>query len=159
MSGLSTDWLPAEALLLLPGGHEWAALAVLVLAAAFFATGVPGTLVPLSFSSGALLGWPLGVAAVGAGALAGSLVLYSLVRRGARAAWRDRYGERLKRLREVVERGGILALIGLRLVGVPHALVTALCAAASVGTRRYAIATLLGTFPAIALSATAGAAL
>jgi uncharacterized membrane protein YdjX (TVP38/TMEM64 family) len=53
-------------------------------------------------------------------------------------------------------RGGLLPLIGLRLAGLPHLAVTAICAIASVGSRRYALATFLGIFPAIAISAVAG---
>jgi uncharacterized membrane protein YdjX (TVP38/TMEM64 family) len=96
---------------------------------------------------------------VAAGALIGSLVLYTLFEQGSQATLRHRYGERLKRLDNFASRGGILPVIGLRLVGVPHIAVTALCALAGVGPGRYALATIFGLLPAIALSATAGAAL
>ena len=162
MSNWLTDSLPSgaiDALLAMPFGEGWLALAFFALTASIYAAGVPGTLLPISFSSGALLGWSLGIAAVGGGAMIGSLVLYRLLQRGSRTALRRRFAERLDRLDALAERGGILPLIGLRLAGLPHIAVTALCALASVGTRRYALATFLGVLPAIALSATAGAAI
>lgn len=162
MDSALADWLPLgtiESLLAMPFGEGWVALAFFALAASVYASGVPGTLLPISFSSGALLGWTLGMAAVGAGAMIGSLVLYRLLERGSRASLRQRFGDRLKRLEALAERGGILPLIGLRLAGVPHLAVTALCALSAVGPRRYAVATFIGIFPAIALSATAGSVL
>jgi uncharacterized membrane protein YdjX (TVP38/TMEM64 family) len=162
MDSWLSDWLPMgaiDALLALPFGEGWAALAILALTASIYASGVPGTLLPLSFSSGALLGWTLGIAAVGAGVMIGSLALYRLLERGSRAALRERFSDRLKRLDEFAARGGILPIIGLRLVGVPHLAVTGLCALASVGPRRYALATFVGLFPAIAFAAIAGAAI
>ncbi len=154
-----SDWLPLEALLALPLGEGWLALGLLALTASIYATGVPGTLLPLSFSSGALLGWAPGIATVGCGVMIGSLVLYRLLERGSQTALRKRFAAQLDRLDSVARRGGLASLVGLRLAGVPHLAVTALCALAAVGTRRYAISTMIGIFPAIALSATAGAAL
>lgn len=157
-----TDWLPLGAidgLLAMPFGEGWLALAFFALTASVYASGVPGTLLPLSFSSGALLGWTLGMLAVGAGAMLGSVLLYRLLERGSQGALRTRYGKHLERLDSLAARGGILPLIGLRLAGLPHLAVTAVCALASVGARRYMLATFVGVFPAIALSATAGAAI
>lgn len=148
-----------EAMLAMPFGEVWLAAAILGLTASIYASGIPGALLPISFSSGALLGGALGMATVAAGALAGSLVLYALLARGSQATLRHKYGERLKRLNDLAARGGILPIVGLRLAGVPHVAVTALCALAAIGPRRYALATIIGLFPAIALSATAGAAL
>ena len=148
-----------EAMLAMPLGEVWLAAAILGLTASIYASGIPGALLPISFSSGALLGGALGMATVAAGALAGALVLYALFVRASQATLRQKYGARLKRLEGLASRGGILPIVGLRLVGVPHVAVTALCALAAVGPRRYALATIVGIFPAIALSATAGAAL
>lgn len=162
MNSALTDWLPLGAidtLLAMPFGEGWLALAFLALTASIYASGVPGALLPLSFSSGALLGWTLGLAAVGAGAMIGSLLLYRLLERSSHGALRRRYGDQLKRLDALAARGGVLPLIGLRLAGVPHLAVTAFCALASVGPRRYALATFVGVLPAIALSAIAGAAI
>lgn len=148
-----------EAILAMPLGELWVALAVLGLTASIYASGIPGVLLPISFSSGALLGGPLGMAVVSAGALVGALVLYALLDRGSEVALRRKFGDRLQRVDDLVSRGGILPIIGLRLAGVPHLAVTALCAMATVGIRRYALATIIGIFPAIALAAVAGAAL
>ncbi|MFA9200377.1 MAG: VTT domain-containing protein [Cypionkella sp.] len=152
-------WLPLEAVLALPFGEGWLALAMLALTASLYAAGVPGALLPLSFSSGALLGWAPGTATVGAGAMIGSLVLYRLLERGSQAALRERFASRLARLETLAQHGGVLPIIGLRLAGMPHLAVTALCALGAGRARRYALATALGILPAIALSATAGAAL
>ena len=141
-----------QAMLAMPFGEVWLAAAVLSLTASVYASGIPGALLPISFSSGALLGGALGMAMVAAGALIGSLVLYAPFERGSQATLRHRYAERLKRLDNLASRGGILPIIGLRLVGVPHIAVTALCKLAGVGPGRYALATILGIFPAIALS-------
>ena len=148
-----------EAMLAMPFGEVWLAAAILGLTASIYASGIPGALLPISFSSGALLGGVLGIATVAAGALVGALVLYALFARGSQVTLRLKYADRLKRLDDLAARGGILPIVGLRLVGVPHVAVTALCALAAVGPRRYALATIVGLFPAIALSATAGAAL
>lgn len=148
-----------DAMLAMPFGEVWLAAAILGLTASVYATGIPGALLPISFSSGALLGGVLGMVAVAAGALIGALVLYALFERGSQASLREKYRDRFKRLDELAARGGILPIIGLRLAGVPHVAVTALCALAAVGPRRYALATIVGVFPAIALSAIAGAAL
>ena len=72
---------------------------------------------------------------------------------------RERYARHLARLDGLASRGGIYPIIGLRLAGVPHLAVTALCAIAAIGPRRYAIATFVGVCPAISLTAIAGAAL
>jgi uncharacterized membrane protein YdjX (TVP38/TMEM64 family) len=157
-----STWFPldrVESLLTMPYGEVWMAAAILGLTASIYASGIPGALLPISFSSGALLGGALGMATVAAGALAGALVLYALFVRGSQATLRQKYGDRLKRLDELASRGGILPIVGLRLAGVPHIAVTAFCALAAVGPRRYAMATFIGLSPAIALSATAGAAL
>src|SRR5687767_6247803 len=104
-----------EAILAMPFGEVWLAAAVLGLTASIYASGIPGALIPISFSSGALLGGALGTVAVAAGALLGALVLYALLERGSQATLRQRYGDRLKRLDDVVSRGGIFSIIGLRL--------------------------------------------
>ena len=96
-------------------------------------------------------------AALEAGALIGSLLMYALLRRGSEATLRQKYGDRLEWLDRIAARGGILPIIGLRLAGVPHVAVTAVCALALVEPKRYALATIVGVFPAIALSALAGA--
>lgn len=162
MGDALTDWLPLEtieSLLAMPFGEVWLALGFLALTASVYASGIPGTLVPISFSSGFVLGGALGMLAVGTGAMIGAVALYIMLERGSRAALQDRFRKHLDRLESIADKGGLLPLIALRIAGVPHLAVTALCALAAIGPRRYAAATAIGIVPAIALAATAGAAL
>ena len=162
MESSFASFLPTDSidlLLAMPFAEVWLTMGFLGLTASIYATGIPGALLPISFSSGAMLGGVLGVGAVAAGATAGSVLLYVLLKRSSEAALRRKYGGQMQRLDDLASRGGILSIIGMRLVGVPHVAVTAICAFGSVGGRRYALATIVGLFPAIALSATAGASL
>ena len=147
------------AILAMPFAEAWLVAGILGVTAALYATGIPGALLPISFSSGALLGEVLGMAAVATGAIGGSLVLYAFLRRTPVSRLRDRCGDRLRKLEGLASNKKILAISGLRIVGMPHLAVTALCALTSVGPRKYAVGTFIGLFPAIALSATAGAAI
>ena len=136
---------------------EWMlGLAFVAVTATLIACGVPGVLVPLSFSSGALLGGWLGMAVVVAGALLGSHAFFMATRRWLASHVRTRWGERLHRFDGEIRRRGFLYVTGLRLAGVPHFLVTAASALSPIRPRSFALATLLGFLPAIALSAMAG---
>ena len=74
----------------------------LALTAGLIAFGVPGVLVPISFTSGALLGGWTGMAVVVAGAMLGSQALF-LVTRVWLGAWtRKRWGHRLQRFDEAI---------------------------------------------------------
>ena len=146
-----------ESILAMPFGEAWLALAFFALTASVYATGIPGTLLPISFSSGLLLGSAAGMAVVAAGAMLGAQALYAALERGPRTALRRKYSQHLDRLEGIAARGGILPIIGLRLAGLPHIAVTGICAVAAVGPHRYALATAAGVLPAIALSSIAGA--
>lgn len=138
---------------------EWlVGLALFFVTAALIAAGVPGVVLPLSFSSGALLGGELGIAVIAAGVLAGSQILFVAVRHFMPGRARLRLGEALHRFEEHVHRRGVLYVIALRVVGTPHFLVTAGSALAKVRPGRFAVASLLGFLPAIAITVTAGAA-
>lgn len=161
MDATLLGWLPLDAIervLAAPLGELWVALAFFAITASAYATGLPGTLLPISFSSGALLGVP-GTIAVAAGVVIGAQALYLMLERGSRSTLREKYGDHLSRLDGLVAKGGIIPLIGLRLAGLPHIAVTALCALAAVGPRRYALATAVGVLPAVTLSSIAGMAL
>lgn len=134
-------------------------LALLTLTATLVALGVPGVLVPISFSSGALLGSWLGVLCVVAGAVIGSQLFFIAMRRGFSARVRRRWGDRLDHFDRAISRRGFYYLLGLRLVGVPHLLVTGASALSAIRARSFALATLLGFLPAITLAAMAGSAL
>lgn len=143
----------------LAGSEMLLGLALLTLTAALVGFGVPGVLVPLSFSSGALLGGWLGMLVVVAGAVLGSHALFVATRRWLGAWFRQRWGARLERFDHAVGKRGFYYLIGLRLAGVPHVLVTASSALSAMRARSFALATMLGFLPAIALSAMAGSAI
>lgn len=139
---------------------EWLlGLAFLTLTATLIALGVPGVIVPISFSSGALLGGWLGVLVVIAGAVIGSHALFAVTRRWLAARVRRRWGARLERFDGELAKRGFFYLLGLRLVGAPHMLVTASSALSAIRQRSFALATLLGFLPAITLAAMAGSAL
>jgi len=142
----------------LVGSEVLLGLALLALTALLVASGVPGVLVPLSFSSGALLGGWLGMAVVVAGALLGSHAFFIAARRWLATHVRARWGERLQRFDRDIARRGFVYLLGLRLIGVPHLIVTAASALSPIRGRSFALATLLGFLPAIALAAMAGSA-
>ncbi len=153
---------PAEifqTVLALPFAEVWLAAAIAGITASTFASGIPGTLLPISFSSGALLGGWLAIPVVAVGAVAGSLVLYLLFERGSQAALLERYADKLARVEHLTSKAGVIPIICSRVIGIPHVIITALCALGSVGRSRYALSTLVGVLPAIALSATAGAAI
>ena len=142
----------------LAGNELWLGLAFVTLTAALVGSGVPGVIVPLSFSSGALLGGWIGMLAVVAGAVLGSHALFVVTRRWLGARMRKRWGERLERFDRAISRRGFVYLLGLRLTGVPHLLVTGASALSAIRPRSFALATLLGFLPAIALAAMAGSA-
>lgn len=140
-------------------GNEWLlGLGLAAITAALVGLGVPGMLIPLSFSSGALLGTWEGMAPVLAGALIGSHAVFVGTRKWFGPRVTRRWGERLRRFDAEIARRGLLYLVMLRLVGAPHLLVTAASALSPVRARGFVLATLLGFLPAIALASAAGSA-
>jgi uncharacterized membrane protein YdjX (TVP38/TMEM64 family) len=133
-------------------------LAILAVTATLVGFSVPGTLVPISFSSGAMLGGWLGMAVVIVGALLGSQAFFVATRRWLAARVRTRWGPRLERYDRAIGRHGLIYNVGLRLVGVPHFVVNAASALSPIRARSFALATLIGFLPAIALAAMAGSA-
>ena len=149
-----------------PESLSWLAAAIrneLFLAALFFtatavliAFCVPGILIPAAAASGAILG-PIGAtAAVALGALAGSQLFFVVARSIARDRLSSRLGGRLEAFRQKVTRYGLWYVMGLRLIGAPHFLVTAASALIPIRHSTFALATLLGLLPVIAIAATAG---
>lgn len=135
------------------------AFALAGLTATLVACCVPGTIVPLSVSSGALLGGWEGAIVVTGGALAGSMALFLASRHLLHDRLRARWGSRLTNLEGHVGKRGFFYVVGLRIVGVPHFLVTAGSALAGVRARSFVAASLLGFLPVIALSSNAAALL
>jgi uncharacterized membrane protein YdjX (TVP38/TMEM64 family) len=141
-------------------GSEWLlGLLLFTLTVTVMSLGVPGVLVPISFSSGALLGGWEGMAVVGIGALLGSQVFFTVTRRWLGGRIRRRWDARLRRFDGEIARRGFFYLLGLRLLGVPHLALTAASALSPIRARSFALATLLGFLPAIGLAAMAGSAI
>lgn len=134
------------------------ALAFLGLTTAVMAFGVPWVLLPISFSSGMLLGGRLGIVVMLVGTVIGSQALFVVARRWLAEPIRRRWGHRLQRFDGELRKRGFWYLIGLRLIGAPHLFVSAACALSPLPARKFALATLIGLTPAIALAATAGSA-
>lgn len=138
------------------GSEPLLALGLLLLTATLVACGVPGVLLPISFSSGVLLGGWVGMLVVVAGAVLGSQALFVAARHW-RAGWlKRRWGARLSRFDRSIEHRGFYYLLGLRLVGAPHMLVTTSCALSAIPARSFVLATLIGFLPAVATAAMAG---
>ena len=131
------------------------ALALCGLTVALVALCVPGTILPLSLSSGALLG-VAGGAAVFAGAVIGSHLLFLASRHFLRERIHARLGARLAPLERHFEKRGFVYVAGLRVAGVPHVLVTAGSALSPVRARSFLAATALGFLPAIVVGSSAG---
>lgn len=156
----AVNWLfeqfPFLAVLL--GSELLLGLTFLALTATFIALGLPGMLLPISFSSGALLGGWTGMTVVVLGAVIGSHVLFLVTRRWLAASIRRRWNDRLAKYDRDIAQRGFYYLLGLRLAGAPHMLVTGACALSTIRARSFALATLLGFLPAIALASAAGSA-
>lgn len=135
------------------------ALAYLGVTAAVMAFGVPWVLLPISFSSGMVLGGRLGVAVMLVGTVLGSQVLFVVTRWWLGGPIRRRFGHRLERFDGELRKRGFFYLVGLRIVGAPHLFLSAACALSPLRARTFALATLIGLTPAIALAVTAGSAM
>ena len=145
---------------------SWALESKLLLAALFFfvtaaliALCVPGVLVPMALSSGALLGPWQAVAAVTLGALAGSQLFFMAARYFATDRLRERLGPRFLDFQRRCAGRSIWYLVGLRLVGAPSFLVTTGSALMPIRASSFAAATLLGFLPAISIAAATGSAI
>ena len=144
----------------------WAVESKLLLAGLFFlvtaalvAFCIPGVLIPVALSSGALLGAWQAVAAVALGAVVGSQLFFLCARYLASERLRARLGPRLEGFERRVSGRGIWYVAGLRLLGAPNFLVTTGSALMPIRSSSFAAATLLGFLPAIAIAATTGSAI
>jgi uncharacterized membrane protein YdjX (TVP38/TMEM64 family) len=100
----------------------------------------------------------VGVSVVLIGSVIGSQLLFIVARKWMAGPIRNRLGHRLTRFDGELRKRGFFYVVGLRLAGVPHLLVSSACALSPLKARHYALATLIGLTPAIALAATAGSA-
>ena len=120
------------------------------------AAGIPGVLIPATLATEALAGPVAATATVSMGALGGSLLLFAAARRWGAPKVAARLGGRLESFGQRFADHGILYVIGLRLIGTPHVLVTVGSAMMPMRVPAFATATLLGCLPAIVLAAVAG---
>jgi uncharacterized membrane protein YdjX (TVP38/TMEM64 family) len=113
----------------------------------------------MSLSASALLGGWWAIAIVSLGALAGSQALFLAVRRldGGRSA--AKLGPKFQRFETCFARYGLWSVVGLRICGAPHFLVTGGSALLRVPAAGFALATLAGLLPVVALAAGAGSLL
>lgn len=132
---------------------------VFMATAILFALCVPGVLIPIAISSGALLGAWEAAGVVALGAVAGSQLVFVTTRQFAGDRLRARFGTRIEAFELRFAAHGFSYLILLRLLGAPHLLVTAGSAASRVRAATFAAATLIGLLPVISLAAAGGSAI
>lgn len=148
---------PILGLAAMPGGAVAVALALGLVTAMLVGFSVPGTLAPLSFLSGVMMGFG-GVLVVAAGAFVGSHFLFLATRHLLRERMERRFGARLAGVQAHLAKKGPAYVAGARLAGVPGLMVTAGCAAAPISARAFGSASLLGMLPAIVVATSAGSA-
>ena len=149
---LSLDWIPVHSALLVAG-------VTFGLAAVLMACGVPGIIVPLSLTSGAMLNAEIAAAAVAAGGTVGAHAMFLLARTSLRERVRARIGGRLDGMEQAFARRGALFVLGLRLVGAPSVALTGACALLPIRQSTFALVSFAGFLPAAWLAASVGSAL
>ena len=130
--------------------------ALLLVTTSLVAAGIPGVLIPATLAAEAVAGPVAATATVSMAAMGGSLLLFMAARRWGSPVAASRLGSRLESFERRFMAHGIWYVIGLRLVGTPHMLVTVGSAMMPMRAPAFAAATLLGFLPAIALAAMAG---
>jgi uncharacterized membrane protein YdjX (TVP38/TMEM64 family) len=120
---------------------------------------VPGFLLPIAASSGAMLSLWLAAAAVAGGALVGSMAIFAVSRYFLSDHVPRRIAGFLKKFEERLGSHGAWFVLVLRLGGAPHALVSASSALMPIRASSFAVATVVGMSPAIFFAAAAGAAI
>jgi uncharacterized membrane protein YdjX (TVP38/TMEM64 family) len=123
------------------------------MAAAASASGIPGLIVPLTIVSAAIFGPVQAAIAVLLGVIAGSQFLFVLLKSLGRDRLPARVGGRFEAVERVIQKRGLVCLIGLRIVGTPHLLVTGASALLPVRHIHFATATALGMLPVVCVSA------
>jgi uncharacterized membrane protein YdjX (TVP38/TMEM64 family) len=122
------------------------------------AAGTPGVVIPATLAAEALAGPVAATVTVSMSALGGSLLLFAAARRWGSPVMSRRLGSRLISFERRFAAHGIWYIVGLRVIGTPHMIVTVGSAMMPVRAPAFAAATLLGFLPAIALAAMAGSA-
>lgn len=122
------------------------------------AAGTPGVVIPATLAAEALAGPVAATVTVSMGAMGGSLLLFAAARRWGSPVLSRRLGSRLISFERRFAAHGIWYIVGLRMIGTPHMIVTVGSAMMPVRAPAFAAATLLGFLPSIALAAMAGSA-
>ena len=154
MDDIWLNWAPA-----LLENDVLVALLLFAGTAIVIALWIPGMLLPIAASSGALIDtWPA-TAVVVLGALVGSMTIFATTRHFATGHVPPRFAAFLTRFEARFKSHGAWLVLGLRLVGAPHFLVSASSGVMPIKASWFALATVLGLFPAVLIGAAAGAAL
>lgn len=127
--------------------------------AALVALCVPGVITAMSVSAAAILGGWEAVPVVTLGALAGSQALFLGIRRLDAGRTRTKLGARFEAFESRFARFGLWYVVGLRICGAPHFLVTAGSALLPVRAGGFAAATFAGLLPVVAVASAAGSLL
>ncbi|MDI6909535.1 TVP38/TMEM64 family protein [Nocardioides sp.] len=139
------------------GGRGWLSL-VLFVGLYVVATLLPVPKAVFSLAGGAMFGVAVGLAATLTGATLGATVAFGVGRLVGRDFVRGHHGPRVARLDSMLERHGVTALIGLRLVPViPFTALNYTAGLTSVGWRAYLVGTLLGIAPGATVYTVLGA--
>ena len=154
MVDMLPDWLP-----MLAENRLLVAAVVFAATATVIALWVPGLLLPIAASSGALMNVWTATGVVSLGALAGSMVIFLTTRRLARDRVPARIAGFLERFEAKFRSRGAWVVFGLRLAGAPHFLVSAGSALMPMRASSFALATLAGMLPIIMMAAAAGSAI
>lgn len=132
---------------------------VFVSTAALVALCVPGVIVPMSVSAATVLGSWAAIPVVTLGALVGSQALFLAIRRFDRGRAGARLGPKFQAFERYFARYGLWSVVGLRICGAPHFVVTSGSALLPVRAGGFAAATLAGLLPVVALASAAGSLL
>lgn len=138
-------------------GHGWFSL-VLFVGLYVVATLLPVPKAVFSLAGGAMFGVAAGLAATLTGATLGATIAFGIGRLAGRGFVRDHGGPRLAWLDSTLERHGVTALIGLRLVPVvPFTALNYTAGLTAVGWRAYVAGTVLGVAPGASVYTVLGA--
>ncbi|HXG80212.1 MAG TPA: VTT domain-containing protein [Sphingomicrobium sp.] len=132
---------------------------VLAVTTAVIALWLPGLLLPIAASSGAVMNVWIAAGVVSLGALAGSMIIFATTRRFAKGHVPERIAAFLQRFEARFHASGAWVVFGLRLAGTPHFLVSAASALSPMPARSFALATAAGMAPAILLATIVGSAI
>ena len=140
----------------LPDSDILVAMFFFAATAIVIALAIPGFLLPIAASSGALLDTLWGSTSVASGALAGSMAIFVATRHFGNDRMPAKITGFLRRFERQLQTHGAWWVLVLRLVGAPHFLVSAGSALVPIRARYFALATAIGMVPAILLAAALG---